>query len=41
MDSLNPEAEVVSGLVKVSGRGEGILLFGMHVGGGLEILKII
>ena len=34
------EAEKVSGIVKVSGRREGILLLGMGVGGGLEILKI-
>lgn len=39
MDSSNSEAEKVSGLVKFSGRGEGILHFGICVGGGLGILK--
>ena len=39
MDSSNSEAEKVSGLVKFSGRDEGILHLGMCVGGGLGRLK--
>lgn len=39
MDSSNSEAEKVSGLIKFSGRGKGILHLGMCVGGGLGRLK--
>lgn len=40
MDSSDSEVQKVSGFLKFSGRGEGMLHFG-RCWGGLEILKII